>query len=42
MCGALCAASLVIVMDAFTRNAACKTLRRELRAPFWAGRERKI
>jgi acyl-CoA synthetase (AMP-forming)/AMP-acid ligase II len=32
----------VIVMDAFPRNAAGKTLKRELRAPFWEGRERKI
>ena len=32
----------VIVMDDFPRNAAGKTLKRELRAPFWAGRETKI
>ncbi len=32
----------VIVMDDFPRNAAGKTLKREMRAPFWAGRERKI
>ena len=32
----------VIVMDEFPRNAAGKTLKRELRAPFWEGRGRKI
>jgi acyl-CoA synthetase (AMP-forming)/AMP-acid ligase II len=32
----------VIVMDDFPRNAAGKTLKREMRAPFWEGRERKI
>lgn len=32
----------VIVMDAFPRNAAGKTLKREMRAPFWEGRARKI
>jgi long-chain acyl-CoA synthetase len=32
----------VIVMDDFPRNAAGKTLKRELRAPFWEGRGRKI
>jgi long-chain acyl-CoA synthetase len=32
----------VIVMDDFPRNAAGKTLKRQLRAPFWEGRERKI
>jgi long-chain acyl-CoA synthetase len=32
----------VIVMDAFPRNAAGKTLKRELRAPFWEGRDKKI
>jgi long-chain acyl-CoA synthetase len=32
----------VIVMEEFPRNAAGKTLKRELRAPFWAGREAKI
>jgi long-chain acyl-CoA synthetase len=32
----------VVVMEEFPRNAAGKTLKRELRAPFWAGRERKI
>ncbi len=28
----------VLVLDSFPRNAAGKTLKRELRAPFWAGR----
>jgi long-chain acyl-CoA synthetase len=32
----------VIVMDAFPRSAAGKTLKRELRAPFWEGRDAKI
>ena len=32
----------VLVLDAFPRNAAGKTLKRELRAPFWEGRDRKI
>ena len=32
----------VVVMDEFPRNAAGKTLKRELRAPFWAGHDRKI
>jgi acyl-CoA synthetase (AMP-forming)/AMP-acid ligase II len=32
----------VIVLDVFPRNAAGKTLKRELRAPFWEGREKKI
>ncbi len=32
----------VIVMDDFPRNAAGKTLKREMRAPFWEGRNRKI
>ena len=32
----------VILMDAFPRNAAGKTLKRELRAPFWETFERKI
>jgi len=32
----------VIVMEDFPRNAAGKTLKREMRAPFWEGRERKI
>ena len=32
----------VIVMDDFPRNAASKTLKREMRAPFWEGREKKI
>ena len=30
------------VVEALPKNAAGKTLRRELRAPFWAGRERQI
>ena len=32
----------VIVMDEFPRNAAGKTLKREMRAPFWKGREKSI
>jgi acyl-CoA synthetase (AMP-forming)/AMP-acid ligase II len=32
----------VIVMDEFPRNAAGKTLKREMRAPFWSEREEKI
>ena len=32
----------VIVLDEFPRNAAGKTLKRELRAPFWEARDRKI
>jgi len=32
----------VVLFDEFPRNAAGKTLKRELRAPFWAGRERGI
>ena len=32
----------VIVMDDFPRNAAGKTLKREMREPFWAGRDRRI
>ena len=32
----------VIVMADFPRNAAGKTLKREMRAPFWKGRESKI
>jgi acyl-CoA synthetase (AMP-forming)/AMP-acid ligase II len=32
----------VLVLDAFPRNAAGKTLKRELRAPFWEGKGRAI
>jgi acyl-CoA synthetase (AMP-forming)/AMP-acid ligase II len=32
----------VLIMDDFPRSAAGKTLKRELRAPFWEGRGRKI
>lgn len=32
----------VLVMDDFPRSAAGKTLKRELRAPFWEGHARKI
>jgi long-chain acyl-CoA synthetase len=32
----------VVIMDDFPRNAAGKTLKREMREPYWAGRERKI
>lgn len=34
--------SEVVIMDAFPRSASGKTLKRELREPYWAGRERKI
>ncbi len=34
--------SEVVVLPAFPRSAAGKTLKRELREPYWAGRERKI
>ena len=32
----------VLLFDEFPRNAAGKTLKRELRAPFWAGRGTSI
>ena len=32
----------VVVLDDFPRSAAGKTLKRELRDPYWAGRNRKI
>ena len=32
----------VMLLDDFPRNAAGKTLKRDLRAPFWVGRERNI
>lgn len=32
----------VVIFDDFPRNAAGKTLKREMRAPFWEGREAKI
>jgi acyl-CoA synthetase (AMP-forming)/AMP-acid ligase II len=32
----------VAILDAFPRNAAGKTLKREMREPYWAGRDRKI
>jgi long-chain acyl-CoA synthetase len=32
----------VTIMDSFPRNAAGKTLKREMREPYWSGRERKI
>jgi len=32
----------VLILEDFPRNAAGKTLKRELRAPFWAGRDQKI
>ena len=32
----------VVLYEDFPRNAAGKTLKRELRAPFWTGRETKI
>jgi acyl-CoA synthetase (AMP-forming)/AMP-acid ligase II len=34
--------SRVLVMKEFPRSAAGKTLKREMRAPFWAGREKSI
>ncbi len=34
--------SAVAILDDFPRSAAGKTLKRELREPYWAGRERKI
>ena len=34
--------SRVVVMDEFPRNAAGKTLKRELRAPFWKDQEAAI
>ena len=34
--------SEVIILDAFPRNAAGKTLKREMREPYWAGRATKI
>jgi acyl-CoA synthetase (AMP-forming)/AMP-acid ligase II len=32
----------VLIMNDFPRNAAGKTLKREMRAPYWADREKKI
>jgi long-chain acyl-CoA synthetase len=32
----------VVIMDDFPRSAAGKTLKRELRAPYWEGKEKKI
>ncbi len=34
--------SEVVILQDFPRSAAGKTLKREMREPFWAGRERKI
>jgi acyl-CoA synthetase (AMP-forming)/AMP-acid ligase II len=34
--------SEVVIMDSFPRSAAGKTLKRELREPFWAAQGRKI
>jgi acyl-CoA synthetase (AMP-forming)/AMP-acid ligase II len=34
--------SEVVVMDEFPRSAAGKTLKRDLRDPYWAGRGRRI
>jgi acyl-CoA synthetase (AMP-forming)/AMP-acid ligase II len=34
--------SRVLVLKDFPRSAAGKTLKREMRAPFWAGREKNI
>ena len=32
----------VVILDAFPRNAAGKTLKREMRDPYWAGRAKQI
>ena len=32
----------VVIMPAFPRNAAGKTLKREMREPYWAGRASRI
>jgi acyl-CoA synthetase (AMP-forming)/AMP-acid ligase II len=32
----------VVIVPAFPRNAAGKTLKRELREPYWTGRDTKI
>uniref|UniRef100_UPI003983C235 AMP-binding enzyme n=1 Tax=Rhodosalinus sp. TaxID=2047741 RepID=UPI003983C235 len=40
--GSLKAPKSVEVRDSLPRNATGKVLRRELRAPYWAGRERSI
>jgi long-chain acyl-CoA synthetase len=32
----------VVIMTEFPRNAAGKTLKREMRAPYWAGRDQKV
>ena len=34
--------SAVVIMQDFPRSAAGKTLKREMREPYWTGRERKI
>jgi long-chain acyl-CoA synthetase len=34
--------SQVLIMKDFPRSAAGKTLKREMREPYWAGREKKI
>jgi acyl-CoA synthetase (AMP-forming)/AMP-acid ligase II len=34
--------SEVVIMKEFPRSAAGKTLKREMREPYWAGREKKI
>jgi acyl-CoA synthetase (AMP-forming)/AMP-acid ligase II len=34
--------SELVIMEDFPRSAAGKTLKRELRDPYWAGRDRKI
>jgi acyl-CoA synthetase (AMP-forming)/AMP-acid ligase II len=34
--------SQVMIMDGFPRNVAGKTLKREMREKFWAGRETKV
>jgi long-chain acyl-CoA synthetase len=39
---ALPARAEVVILDAFPRNAAGKTLKREMREPWWAGRTTKI
>jgi len=32
----------VAIVESFPRNAAGKTLKREMREPYWQGREQKI
>ncbi len=34
--------SAVVILQDFPRSAAGKTLKREMREPYWAGREKKV